>query len=198
MTHAAPEPVAPAPHAAESPVGAPPGAPPGRAAVPTWLRAGVFIVIVLELLGAQTSAVLLADGEWPGTPFTDPAQWIVNVAAIAKPLGAVAALVFAINNNLRGAVLGLATNILLAWLSMVPSAFVSGLGLGSEHTMGTFFASFAVIFQIFIAPALGVIAAALALGNRRLDVACALACLPTVFSVAGLAAFFIGVMIYGF
>ena len=109
------------------------------------------------------------------------------------PILALAALFYLIRGRMAEALLAFAGMILLTWLGFLPWVALHGLDLQS----GGIAASHA-IYQIIVAPFLAAAVAALAVRRKRPMLAAALAVLPTLLDILGVAAFAASVAMHGF
>jgi hypothetical protein len=108
-------------------------------------------------------------------------------------LAAIAALVFALTGRHRHAIIALVVLILLTWLNMLPS-----VALNWETFPGSGAPGALALIEIVGFPLLAAAATVLALRNQRLGLATVLVSLPTIINILSVAAFAIGMMMYGF
>jgi hypothetical protein len=168
------------------------------ASAPRWPRLLLIIAAMIELLGGlQGLPVLLGDtSEVPGH---DLGGAIVTAHIVLQPILALVVLLFAIRGNIPYALLALALNTVMTWMSYVPSLQLHGISFaGNLGSPGEIFASALLAWEIFLAPATALIVAALVLINKRLTWATLLAVLPTFVGALSVIAFGISVAIYGF
>jgi len=157
-----------------------------------WLRIVLIAAALIETLGAANELPILF-GDTSEVPGPGLGGWIITAKLAFTPIAAIAALVFALTGRIRNALAAMAVVILLTWLSYLPSVAIHGLDFE-----GSFAVVLQMMFQIGLAPFIAATVAALAVRNQRLPFATALAALPTLVSVLSIAAFAIGVAIYGF
>ena len=170
----------------------------GAGAVPAeasarWPRLLLIIAAAIELIGGlRDLPILLGDlSQVPGLDFGGA----VNIAKIVlQPILAFLALALAIRRRMMDALLAMAAIIALTWLSFLPSVAIQGLGLTAG---GIGFTAALLVFQVFLAPAIALAVALLALA-RHWTPACVLAVVPTFIGVACVVAFAVDVAIHGF
>jgi hypothetical protein len=158
----------------------------------SWLWFGLLVLTVIETLSALSDVSGIFYDYGNTTPLAIFAQWLTRVHLAVAPLIAGAALVFAIMSRFRAAIGALATLILVEWISDLPSFAIHGVELGGGFTGLQVFAA------QFLYPVIAVVALVLAVKNTRLGLAALLVSLPTIIKWAGVFAFGIAVMIYGF
>jgi hypothetical protein len=158
-----------------------------------WLRAGLILVAALELLDALSGVQnIFTDYQHP-TALLRFAQTLTSIKLALAPVFAGAALIFAALGNVRRAILALAALALTAWLlDDLWSIPFHGLELSFDY------GGIVVFFHHFIFPAAALAASALALNDQRLPLAGLLVSLPTLFNWAGVVAFTVAIMMYGF
>ena len=117
----------------------------------------------------------------------------MSIKLALAPVIAGAALVYLAVGNFRRAILALAALALVTWvLDDVWSIPIHGLELSPD------FGGIVVFLHHFIFPAAALAGAALALKDRQLPLAGLLVSVPTIVNWAGVIAFTVAVMIYGF
>jgi len=158
-----------------------------------WLRAGLALVAVLEFLDALSGVPnILTDYHHP-TALLRFTQNLMSIKLALAPVIAGAALVYLAVGNFRRAILALAALALVTWvLDDVWSIPIHGLELSPD------FGGIVVFLHHFIFPAAALAGAALALKGRQLPLAGLLVSVPTIVNWAGVIAFTVAVMIYGF
>jgi hypothetical protein len=150
------------------------------------------VAAALEALSAINDVpILFADD--PEVPGPGLAGALITAKIALTPLLAFCALVFAASNRLRAALLSMAAIIALTWLSYLPSVAIHGLELQGSAAVVLY-----TLFQIVVIPLVLATIVILALRGDRPRLATALAVLPALVSVLGVAAFAIGVAMYGF
>lgn len=154
------------------------------------LRILLLSIAVIETIGALQAAPILF-GDLSEVTGPGPGGWIVTLALVLRPVFAIAALVLALRRALRVAIMALSAVVLVNWFSMFPSVVLHGLDFESS---GSLYAS----AHFLLAPVLALAALALAGRNEQLGLAGIMVSIPTLADMAGLVAFAIGVMIYGF
>jgi hypothetical protein len=109
---------------------------------------------------------------------------------VLQAVVAVFALMQAVRNNLRGAILAAAGCLLLGWLTTVPAAIQHGLDFRADGglTSGYF----------LVSPALAFTSAALAWRNSHLLLAALVVTAPTIVGLFAVMIFATGVALYGF
>lgn len=145
----------------------------------------LIIIAVLEVLDGLSMA-------W--TVFADPDLAVPGISGAANaihPLLALAALLFAATGRVRPAIVALGAVIIVTWLKYAPAVVSSGLDLAGVGAIWS-------PAQIIAFPLLAACAIGLAMRNRRLVVATALVSIPTLFNVAAVIAFAVGLAIRGF
>jgi hypothetical protein len=168
------------------------GEPNGAEPLAPWCRPVLIAAALIELLGAINDFPILF-GDTSEIPGPGIGGAIIGAKIALKPFAAIAALYCAATGRIRHALVAMAIIILLTWLSFLPSVAIHGLDFE-----GSAWAVLNMVFQILLAPFLAAQVGALALVNRRIEFATALAVLPTLIGILGVAAFGIGVAIYGF
>jgi hypothetical protein len=168
------------------------GSPATPAPAQPWPRIALIAAALIETLGAVNDLpILFVDtSEVPGSGL---GGWIITAKLALTPVAAIAALVFALKGRMRHALVAMAAVIVLTWLSYLPSVAIHGLDFE-----GSLAVVLQMMFQIGLAPFIAATVAALAVRDQRLPFATFLAVLPTLVSVLSIAAFAIGVAIYGF
>jgi hypothetical protein len=158
-----------------------------------WLRAGLILIAALEFLDALSGvANIFTDYHHP-TALLRFAQTLTSIKLALAPLIAGAALVYAAWGNFRRAILALAALALITWaLDDLWSIPIHGLELSLDY------GGMVVFLHHFVFPAVALAGAALALKDRRPALAGLLVSVPTVVNWAGVVAFTVAIMIYGF
>jgi len=162
-----------------------PPAPASSAALDQVLR------IVIVLFGAIEGILHFSDlsillGGRPGDP-------VLLATAALHPILGFAAVGFALAKKLRLGIATLAVLALAQWASDAPPIISDGVTFSASA-----FLNADAIFRSFIQPVIGCGAIAAAWFNRHLTAATLAVTLPTLANVAGIAAFAIGVIMYGF
>ena len=158
-------------------------------AAPCWPRLILLVAAAIEFLtGLSDLPILFGNlSEVPG-PGIGGAIIVAKIAL--TPLIAFAALFFTIRGRILYAILAMAADLLLMWVSFLPSVAINGLEMAGMAAVAT-------TYLIFLVPLLALAGIVLAL-RGRLAPAIALVVLPTFLGVAATIAFAIGVAIYGF
>jgi hypothetical protein len=162
-------------------------------ASPRWPRLLFIIAAAIELIGGLRDLPILL-GNLSEAPGLDLGGAVIIAKIVLQPILAFLALMLAIRGRMMDALLAMAAIIALTWLSFLPSIAAHGLGLEAG---GMGFPAALLVFQVFLAPAIALAAALLALA-RRWTPACLLAVLPTFVGVASVIAFAVDVAIHGF
>jgi len=158
-----------------------------------WLRTGLVLVAALEFLDALTGVQnIFTDYHHPTTVLRF-AQTLTSIDLALSPLIAGAALFFAARGNVRRAILSLAVLVLIKWaLDDVWSIPIHGLELSLDY-------GGAIIFlHHFVFPAAALAGATLVIKERQLPLAGLLVSIPTIVNWAGVVAFTVSIMMYGF
>ncbi len=156
--------------------------------VAKWLRPGLIAVAAIELLNSVSDLAVFAT-----LPEEDrsPAHWLIFADVALQPILALVAAYAALTGRLRIAIMALASMAIVElFLRNIPLMGPSGLD-ASPYGLVLF-------VQIYLLPALCVIAIWLAWQNRRLALAGLLAMLPTLAGILGVIAFGVGVAMFGF
>ena len=163
------------------------------APLPRWLAVALMVVAAVETLGALSDLPGVFFQYDHPTALLRVAQALIKLKlALAAPLAG-AALIYAVRTQPRVAIALLAFLVLVRWALDVPTSLViHGFALSGGLP------GLIVFAQYFIYPLLGLAALALAWRNQRLGIAVVLVGLPPFAGVAMIAAFAIGVAIYGF
>jgi len=158
-----------------------------------WLRVGLTVIALLEFVDALSGIpYILTDHEHP-TALLRFAQGLLSIKLALAPVIAGAALVYAGLGNFRRAILALALLALTTWaLDDVWSVAIHGLELSLDY------GGMVMFLHHFLFPATALAGIALALKDRRLALAGLLVSVPTIVNWAGVIAFAVAVMIYGF
>jgi len=158
-------------------------------AAPRWPRLILLVAAAIEFLtGLSDLPILFGNlSEVPG-PGIGGAIIVAKIAL--TPLIAFVALFFTIRGRILYAILAMAADLLLMWVSFLPSVAINGLEMAGMAAVAT-------TYLIFLVPLLALAGIVLAL-RGRLAPAIALVVLPTFLGVAATIAFAIGVAIYGF
>jgi hypothetical protein len=163
-------------------------APPHR-----WLRVVLVLIAALEFLDALSGVQnILTDYQHP-TAFLRFAQTVTSIKLALVPVIAGAALIYAALGNVRRAIVALAVLEITTWLlEDVWSIPIHGLELSADY------GGMLVFFHHFVFPGTALAGAALAFKDRRLSLAGLLVSVPTIVNWAGVVAFTVAVMMYGF
>jgi hypothetical protein len=166
---------------------------PAEPAHSSRLRIGLIALSGVILFGALSDvpALFLVHDQTGGLLVF--AQRLLGLKLALAPVIAGAALVLAIRHRPTYATVALATLMLVDWIAELPTIAIHGMEL-----TGGGFLSLVVAMQRILYPLLAVAAIALALRNDRLVTAAALTAVPLLVNTLGVAAFAIGVAIYGF
>jgi hypothetical protein len=158
----------------------------------TWLRALLIVIAVVEGLEGLFKIPLLFAGD-PDVPGKGWGGWAVSTElALTLPF-ALAALFFLLKGDVRRGIGFIAGIALLRWISLLPSVVNHPASFP-----GSGFPGLVQVLQIMVFPLLMLMVIALACKNQRLTLAGSLASLPAVTNWLGIAAFAVGVAIYGF
>jgi hypothetical protein len=158
-----------------------------------WLRAGLIVVAALEFLDALSGVPNILTDYHLSTAFLRFAQTLTSVKLALAPVIAGAALIFSALGNIRRAILALAALALLTWaLDDVWSIPMNGLEVSLDY------GGMVVFLHHFVFPAVALAGAALALKDRQPALAGLLVSVPTIVNLAGVVAFTVAIMIYGF
>jgi hypothetical protein len=165
---------------------------PAIPAPPRLLKISLAVVAGIELIGALAQLAILFHDYGHTDSLLIFAQKLTSLRVALTPLILGAALFFAVSNRLRHAIIALATLMLLAWLTDLPSIAIHGFGFTPDFGGAYMFA------KLIIAPAAAAVAIRFAMTNERLPLAGLLVSLPTIAHWLGVTVFGIGVAIYGF
>ncbi|MEH2536271.1 MULTISPECIES: hypothetical protein [unclassified Bradyrhizobium] len=159
---------------------------------PRLLGLYLFLIIIAAIEafeGLSHAPVLFGDmSEIPG-PGVGGA--IIKAYVAAHPLLALAALAFAAVGRLRYAVMALGALVLMTWLNFMPSVVRHGLDFRGVS-------AFETPVRIIAFPLMAACAITLAARGERLGLATMLVSIPTLYGVASVIAFGIGIFLYGF
>ncbi len=160
--------------------------PENSASLTPVLRVIVAMVGLIEALsGLNELQTLFGD--------TSKITTLTLVVIALRPMLGAAAFGFAVANRLRPGIAMLAIFVLARWVDDAPSLLRAGLVLNGDA-----FVNGHEIFRDIIALMIGVGSLAAAWFNRYLTVATIAVMLPSVIEAAGVAAFAISVIMYGF
>ena len=161
-------------------------------ATPGRLRLALIVLAAIESAAALSGLPGIFYEFNPTTPIGKFAQALTSIDLALAPVFALTALYFAAAGHLRYALMAIAIRILVSWASDLPSIAIHGLelstNLGGLH----------VFAARFLAPVIALSALRFAFRNEHLWIATILVALPTIAKWAGVLAFAIGVVIYGF
>jgi hypothetical protein len=110
---------------------------------------------------------------------------------LSQPVLGLAAIAFALSGRVRYAIIALAANIVLRWLT-------ADIFNPANWRMVNFFSTQETLFQLMVTPIAALVAGALAARDTRLGLATLLVCLPTLYNIVLLVGLFISVALYGF
>ena len=150
----------------------------------------LILVAAIEAFDGLSHAPMLF-GDMSRIPGPGLGGAIIKVYVASHPLLALAALALATVGRLRYAVMVLGVLVLMNWLNYMPSVVLHGLDFDGAS-------AFQTPLQIIAFPLMGASAIALAARSRRLGLATMLVSIPTLFNVAAVIAFGVGVFLYGF
>jgi hypothetical protein len=157
---------------------------------PVLLGVVLMIAALVELVQGMSSVPTLF-GDMSKIPGPGFGGFLIKAQiATQAPLALAALAVAAFWPRL--AIIALAAIALMGWLGDMPSVVLHGFEAGSAIS------SVETLVRIVAIPLMAVCAIALSARNERLWSAAALACFPTLFSMASVALFAIAVSIYGF
>ena len=158
---------------------------------PNVLKVFLLVVAVVELLGSLIAVPILF-GDISDIPGPGLGGWTITAVIAINPFVAIAALVFALTDRLRHAIMAIAALGLLDWLNYLPSFVEHGLSFDAS------FGSLITLNQFFVLPALCIAGIVFAVRNQRPVLAAVLASVPLLVNILGVIAFGIGAAIYGF
>jgi hypothetical protein len=150
----------------------------------------LIIVTAIEAFDGLSNVPMLF-GDMSKIPGPGLGGAIIKAYVASHPVLALAALAFATVGRLRYAIMALGALVLMNWLNYMPSVVEHGLDFGG-------LSAFQTPLQIIAFPLMGACAIALAARGERLGLAAMLVGLPTLFNVAAVIAFGIGIFLYGF
>jgi hypothetical protein len=165
----------------------------GAALPRRWLRAGLAVIAALELLDALSGVPNIFTDYHQPTALHSFAQTLTSIKLALAPVIAGTALIYAAWSNFRRAILALAALALITWaFEDVWSIPIHGLELSLDYD------GIVVFLHHFVFPASALAGAALALKDQQLPLAGLLVSVPTIVNWAGVVAFTVAIMIYGF
>ncbi len=150
----------------------------------------LIIVAAIEAFDGLSHAPMLF-GDMSRIPGPGIGGAIIKAYVASHPVLALAALAFATVGWLRYAVMVLGVLVLMNWLNYMPSVVLHGLDFDGAS-------AFQTPLQIIAFPLMGASAIVLAARGQRLGLATMLVSIPTLFNVAAVIAFGVGVFLYGF
>ena len=157
----------------------------------TPLQICLMVLCAILLFGALTDLPNAFEDYGHQTALLKFAQGLTSIYLVLAPVLAAIALYFAVRRQQARAIYALAALIFAEWLSELPSIAIHGLQITPDFSGLVPFGTYVVL------PAIGVAAILLA-RRERFGLATLLVALPTFAHWAGVIAFAIGVMIYGF
>ena len=150
----------------------------------------LIIIAAIESFDGLSNASMLF-GDTSQIPGSGVGGAIIKAYIASHPVLALAALGFATIGRLRYAIIALGALVLMTWLNFMPSVVRHGLDFNG-------ISAFETPVRIIAFPLMGACAIALAARNQRLRLAAMLVSIPTLYSVAAVIAFGIGIFLYGF
>ena len=150
----------------------------------------LIIVAAIETFDGLSSAPMLF-GDMSKTPGPDIGGAIIKAYIASHPVLAIAALVLATIGRLRYAIITLGALVLMTWLHFMPSVVRHGFDFDGVS-------AFETPVRIIAFPLMAACAIALAARGERLGLATMLVSIPTLYGVASVIAFGIGIFLYGF
>ncbi|NOJ44951.1 hypothetical protein [Bradyrhizobium archetypum] len=150
----------------------------------------LIIIAAIEAFDGLSHAPILF-GDMSQIPGPGVGGAIIKTYIASHPVLALAALGFATTGRLRYAVLALGALGLMTWLNFMPSVVRHGLDF---HGVS----AFETPVRIIAFPLMAACAIALAARGERLGLATMLVSIPTLYGVASVIAFGIGIFLYGF
>lgn len=132
-------------------------------------------------------------GDISKIPGFSPGGLTILASIVLHPILGLAAVAFALIRRLRLSIIALGLFALTQWASDMPSVIWHGFDLSGDA-----FVNAHAVFKIFLQPGIGLLAIAAAWRDRHLTLATVGVMLPTLVDTAGVVAFAIGVMLYGF
>jgi hypothetical protein len=150
----------------------------------------LIIIAAIESFDGLSNASMLF-GDTSQIPGSGVGGAIIKAYIASHPVLALAALGFATIGRLRYAIIALGALVLMTWLNFMPSVVRHGLDFNG-------ISAFETPVRIIAFPLMGACAIALAARNQRPGLAAMLVSIPTLYSVAAVIAFGIGIFLYGF
>ena len=150
----------------------------------------LIIIAAIESFDGLSNASILF-GDMSQIPGPGVGGTIIKAYIASHPVLALAALGFATIGRLRYAIIALGALVLMTWLNFMPSVVRHGLDFNG-------ISAFETPVRIIAFPLMGACAIALAARNQRPGLAAMLVGIPTLYSVAAVIAFGIGIFLYGF
>jgi hypothetical protein len=150
----------------------------------------LIIVAAIETFEGLSNAPMLF-GDMSKIPGPGIGGAIIKAYIASHPVLALAALTFATIGRLRYAVITLGALVLMTWLHFMPSVVLHGLDFDGVS-------AFETPVRIIAFPLMAACAIALAARGERLGLATLLVSIPTLYGVASVIAFGIGIFLYGF
>jgi hypothetical protein len=159
---------------------------------PRLLGLYLFLIIIaaIEAFDGLSHAPVLF-GDMSQVPGPGVGGAIIKTYIASHPVLALAALGFATIGRLRYAILALGALVLMTWLNFMPSVVRHGLDFRGVS-------AFETPVRIIAFPLMAACAIALAARGERLGLATMLVSIPTLYGVASVIAFGIGIFLYGF
>jgi hypothetical protein len=159
---------------------------------PRLLGLYLFLIIIaaIEAFDGLSHAPVLF-GDMSQVPGPGVGGAIIKTYIASHPVPALAALGFATIGRLRYAILALGALVLMTWLNFMPSVVRHGLDFRGVS-------AFETPVRIIAFPLMAACAIALAARGERLGLATMLVSIPTLYGVASVIAFGIGIFLYGF
>jgi hypothetical protein len=175
-----------------NPAAAVPDAVPAPIRPPRLLGLYLLLIIVaaIETFDGLSNAPMLF-GDTSKIPGPGIGGAIIKTYIASHPVLALAALAFATTGRLRYAIIALGVLVLMTWLHFMPSVVRHGFDFDGVS-------AFETPVRIIAFPLMAACAIALAARGERLGLATMLVSVPTLYGVASVIAFGIGIFLYGF
>ena len=150
----------------------------------------LIIVAAVETFDGLSNAPMLF-GDMSNIPGPGIGGAIIKAYIASHPVLALVALAFATIGRLRYAIITLGALVLMTWLHFMPSVVRHGFDFDG-------ISAFETPVRIIAFPLMAVCAIAIAVRGERLGLATMLVSIPTLYGVAAVIAFGIGIFLYGF
>jgi hypothetical protein len=149
---------------------------------PRWLRFLLIAIAAIDTLTTLPSLPAIFLDLGPQEPLIVFIQTLNRVQIVLAPILAAAAFWFAIRHRLGHAIIALATAMLVAWVTELPSMLMHGLEITTDLQ------GLLLVTRQLVYPVIAIAAIVMAVKRIHLPVAGILVSVPTVLGIVGMIA----------